>query len=244
MEAGLNNPLDSYRVRSLMKGVNRVIGAPPKRKLPITPDILLSIHAVLDFSISFNVALWAAMLVAFFTFLRKSSLVPRSVKQFSSKLHLCYSCVEQSRDGCVVSVRHTKTIQCHERVLKIPIPRIEGSVLCPVSSLDCMRKNVPVVHDDMPLFSYLHEGKLTCLTYSTFVKALKHSIAACGYDASLYSGHSFRRGGATYAFSLNIPAELIKLHGDWKSNAYLRYIDISTDLQWKMVNVMSSHLKG
>ena len=45
-------------------------------------------------------------------------------------------------------------------------------------------------------------------------------------------------------FSLNIPAELIKLHGDWKSNAYLRYIDISTDLQWKMVNVMSSHLKG
>ena len=96
----------------------------------------------------------------------------------------------------------------------------------------------------MPLFSYLHEGKLTCLTYSTFVKALKHSIAACGYDSSLYSGHSFRRGGATYAFSLNIPAELIKLHGDWKSNAYLRYIDISTDLQWKMVNVMSSHLKG
>ena len=140
MEAGLDNPLDSYRVRSLMKGVNRVIGAPPKRKLPITPDILLSIHAVLDFSISFNVALWAAMLVAFFTFLRKSSLVPRSVKHFSSKLHLCYSCVEQTPDGCVVSVKHTKTIQCHERVLKIPIPRIDGSVLCPVSALDCMRK--------------------------------------------------------------------------------------------------------
>ena len=57
MEAGLDNPLDSYRVCSLMKGFYRVVGATPKRKLPITADILLSIHAVLDFSISFNVAL-------------------------------------------------------------------------------------------------------------------------------------------------------------------------------------------
>ena len=51
------------------------------------------------------------MLVAFLTFFERSSLVPRSVKQFSSKLHLCYSCVEQSRDGCAVLVRHNKTIQ-------------------------------------------------------------------------------------------------------------------------------------
>lgn len=65
LEAGLDNPLDNYHVRALLKGVKRAIGAPPKQKLPITPEVLLAIHSVLDFSVNFNVALWAAMLVAF-----------------------------------------------------------------------------------------------------------------------------------------------------------------------------------
>lgn len=40
-----------------------------------------------------------------------------------------------------------------------------------------------------------------------------------------FSSHSFRRGGATFALSLGIPGEIIKLWGDWKSTAYLAYID-------------------
>ena len=43
------------------------------------------------------------------------------------------------------------------------------------------------------------------------------------------SGHSFRRGGATWAFSANVPSELIKEHGDWLSEAYLRYLNFNLE---------------
>ena len=40
-----------------------------------------------------------------------------------------------------------------------------------------------------------------------------------GYDPAKYAGHSFRRGGVSYAFQVGVPLELIKITGDWKSNA-------------------------
>ena len=55
-------------------------------------------------------------------------------------------------------------------------------------------------------------------------------------------GHSFRRGGASDAFKCNIPAALIKLQGDWKSNAYLQYSDIPLDVRWNMMNVFSDNM--
>ena len=41
-----------------------------------------------------------------------------------------------------------------------------------------------------------------------------------------YSGHSFRRGAATWAKQVGIPDEDIQLLGRWKSSAYKRYIEV------------------
>ena len=45
-----------------------------------------------------------------------------------------------------------------------------------------------------------------------------------GLDPNHYSSHSFRRGGATWAFKCGVSAELIQLQGDWKSDAYKLYL--------------------
>ena len=39
-----------------------------------------------------------------------------------------------------------------------------------------------------------------------------------------YSSHSLRRDGASWAIQCGIPSDIIKLMGDWKSDAYLRYL--------------------
>ena len=39
------------------------------------------------------------------------------------------------------------------------------------------------------------------------------------------SSHSFRRGGAVWLLSCKVPGEVIKVMGDWKSKAYLAYLD-------------------
>ncbi|KAI8502735.1 hypothetical protein Bbelb_194370 [Branchiostoma belcheri] len=47
-----------------------------------------------------------------------------------------------------------------------------------------------------------------------------------GLNPHLYSLHSGRRGGATFAFRAGVPVELIRLQGDWRSNAYLLYLKV------------------
>jgi hypothetical protein len=44
----------------------------------------------------------------------------------------------------------------------------------------------------------------------------------------MFSGHNFRRGGATFAHRMGVSPLLIKLMGDWSSDAYMTYIDHAT----------------
>ena len=48
---------------------------------------------------------------------------------------------------------------------------------------------------------------------------LKIFINCIGKNPKQFSTHRFRRGRASWAFSSDIPSELIQLYGDWKSDA-------------------------
>jgi len=54
--------------------------------------------------------------------------------------------------------------------------------------------------------------------YNAFIKA---SLSAIGLNSA--------RGGATFAFSHEAPTAFIKAQGDWKSDAYLVYLTLSTE---------------
>ncbi|XP_070173454.1 inositol 1,4,5-trisphosphate-gated calcium channel ITPR3-like [Littorina saxatilis] len=51
---------------------------------------------------------------------------------------------------------------------------------------------------------------------SDFNKKLRLTTAVAGGN---FSSHSFRRGGAAWALSCGVPGEIVKVMGDWKSNA-------------------------
>ena len=46
-------------------------------------------------------------------------------------------------------------------------------------------------------------------------------------DTKVYFSHSFRRGGATFAFQVGAHPLFIKCLGDWSSDAYLIYLTLS-----------------
>lgn len=239
---GLDNPLEGHFNLELVKrGISRVHGMPPKQKLPITPRVLLDIYSKLDMDISFHVTFWACCLVAFFSFSRKSTLLPRSKNDIDDKTlrlsDLGFSC---NGTVAVITVRHSKTIQFGQRILKLHLQGStslnQTSVLDPVSALKRSISRFPDAADTaLPLFSYVRKnGSLSCLTYNSFVTCLKEHLRKAGYDPNVYSGHSFRRGGCTFAFQLGISPSLIKLRGDWRSNAYERYIFISDSLNMQV----------
>ena len=90
--------------------MNRQIGRSPKQKLPITVEILKQMYNVLDLTIFFNKAFWAASLITFFTFLQKGLLIPKDVKSVNPHTHLCHSSVIFVQEGFRLIVKHTKTI--------------------------------------------------------------------------------------------------------------------------------------
>ena len=125
--------------------------------------------------------------------------------------------------GLIVSVKWSKVIQFRERTLLIPLVSIPSHALCPVHALRDFFDTCPAPASS-PAFVLPTATGLRSISYSSFTKHLKDLLRLAGLNPDNYSGHSFRRGGATYASSLGIPHELIQLQGDWVSTAYLEYL--------------------
>ena len=225
----------------------RVLGDITKPKLAITPDILRRIHNRLDFSDVNNVVLYAAFLVSFWGFLRKSNVVIGRQSDFNSRLVATRADVTFDAEGRAwLTIHNSKIIQFQQRVFIVPLAlfKDDDKVLCPSYWLARMYQLLPDAPGTTPLFSGPNpSGKgLKPLTYGRFLDNLKRLLAALGYDNRNYAGQSFRRGGATFALSSGVPSELIKLQGDWHSNAYELYAGVTRDTQLAAVLRMTSAL--
>lgn len=227
LEAGFENPLSAYYFSTVQKGVKRLLGDSVSPKLPITPDILLGIRSLLDFNSTFDMAFWAASLVAFFSFFRKSNLLPQSHLTFNPNKQLSKSNICFSPQGVVIQVSWSKTIQYQDRTLQIPLPFIPSSKLCPSTALWLSSKQGS--SSNLSPFQYIHQGSHIIMTYPVFCKHLRSCLDRLGFDSQRYSGHSFRRGGATFALETGVPADLVQVQGDWRSDSYKVYIDPSLE---------------
>jgi len=234
---GLKFPELDYSYKLLLKGIARTNPHEEVQALPITPTVLLRMHAVMDLTKSFDRALWAAFLLGFYLFARKSNLVPPSQHAYDFKRHLARGDIHISDVGLVVLIKWSKTIQAGERHILVPVLEVPGSPLCPRAAFVALINGTPA-HGNAPAFVYSSPQGLSTLTYSTFVSSLKHLLNKAGLDCKGYSGHSFRRGGASFAFQAGVPGELIQLHGDWRSDAYLRYLTVPMQHRLKVTNLM------
>ena len=237
------NFLHDYDVAITKQAVRRFLGDYTARKLPITIDLLLRMLQLFDPHNALHVCMRALFLVAFFSFLRISNLVPRTLSDIGSPQasHLTRSCVRFFPQGACLRITRTKTIQFNQRVLEIPLPLISGSPLCPVTAIRQYIASTPL-QPHMPLFIiHKHHTHSPVLAhhYNAFIKA---AISAIGADPTKYSSHSFRRGGASFAFNNQAPTEFIKAQGDWKSDAYLIYLTLSARKKFKILKSITARL--
>ena len=81
-----------------------------------------------------------------------------------------------------------------------------------------------------PVFLISGPKGLVPLTKRTFVSAFRSYLVTAGIsNAQSFRGHSFRRGAASWAFRWGVPGEIIQLYGDWSSDAYKLYLDLSLE---------------
>ena len=89
--------------------------------------------SLLDLSNPLHICMRALFLVAFFSFLRISNLVPYTLADVRDPkgCYLRLSSVTFTAQGVLLRVTRTKTIQLRQRVLDIPLPYIPRSPLEP-----------------------------------------------------------------------------------------------------------------
>ena len=151
----------------------------------------------------------------------------KAVAKFNPLKHLRRSDIVFYPGWAIVINRWSKTIQFSQRLLTIPLPLIPGHPLCPYSALQHAFKLVPAPLPGPAFVLPAPSSRgLIPFTYGKFDSLLASVASTAGLDPSRISGHSLRAGGATIAFQANIPEELIKRLGDWRSDAFRSYIHI------------------
>ena len=75
-------------------------------------------------------------------------------------------------------------------------------------------------------------------------KKLKQITRDLGLHKQKYTSHSLRRGGVAWAFRNGCPESLIKVYGDWSSNAYQRYLEFPVEMRVAVSYKMTKKLKN
>ena len=225
--------LTSFFPKQVLRGLSKSNPHVPHQASPVTPQLLRNILSLLNLSNPIHLNFWSAALICFFSFSRTASLFPPSKPaflRFPTK-HLCRSHIKNSDSGLLITFTFSKTLQAGGRVHQVPISPIPNSPLCPLLAFSHLISLVPATPSS-PAFSIPTPLGLVPMTQSQFVAIFKGLLLRLGLPAHLFAGHSFRRGGATWAFQSGVQGELIKLLGDWRSDAYLKYLN--TSLQDKL----------
>lgn len=235
-------PDHDFDVNNTLHGLKRELSHTVFQALPITPVIMRCLYSNLDMSKPKDLSLWCSYLITFFCLFRKSNSVPKSAKKLDMKrtLQRKHIRVDSAANIVFVQVTFSKTIQFGQRDLIIPIPGNQDEALDPVRHLNSLFEMCPCPAES-PAFTY---GKDKCITYSSFTTNLKQLLKKSGYDPSLYSGHSFRRGGATLLYKLGASILQIQASGDWSSQCFARYLHVSEEERLKVQLLVSSALSG
>ena len=194
-----------------------------------------------DVSSPKGLADWSCFLTSFYSMLRKSSAVPHSRSTFNPQTGLSRMKVSfpTGKGICMVLQNHSKTIQFMNRTAIVPMVTNSTEPLCPVYHMRLLFTTFQLPNS-LPAFSYVSKSKVHCVTYSGFTKELRRLLDAAGYKAASYSGHSFRRGGASYLYSMGADPLIIQASGDWASDCYTRYVCLTLDQRLRAQQMMAS----
>ena len=235
-----------------LKGVKRADHSGSAQELPISPDILVAYRRGLDVTKPANAAIWACVLVMFFGFFRKSNTtVAGGAPDAQGKCLRVLDVVFHERAyALVVAAPGSKTRQFgpaptiwiagRSQHLLDPVQTRRGHVA--LSGLVDSRLG------PCQAFSFLGQDCRQPMRHSHLVAAAKNMATLVGNHPSEVSGHSFRRGGASFAFHAGVPDILIQRQGDWVSACYREYITLTRDRALSatraMLDLAKTHTDG
>ena len=221
---GYGDPSKIFFISQMLKGYGK-LNSNIDSRLPITRPILHKLLNVSDVMIKskYELCLFRAMCsLAFHAFLRVGEMtITNSFNHATLTVDNINKLV--NTDNHVVSIKVTFVRykhSCNQPPFSLIISR--HSCFCPVQYLlDYLSLRGPA-----PGALFILKGHPVTRQY--FCSLLSTAIRLSGLNPSRYKGHSFRIGAASDAAERGLSDSQIRTLGRWKSNAFLRYIRLST----------------
>jgi integrase len=208
--ADLDTPTRALLVRKILAGIKRRRGVAQRAVAPILPDDLRAMLALLDDSPA-GLRDRAILLLGFAGAFRRSEIVALDVGDLVMR-----------REGLVVTLRRSKTDQEGQGTVK-GIPSGRHAATCPVRAVGAWIAAARLTGG--PLFRPIdRHGNIRARRLADFhvARLIKRLAAACGLDASLYSGHSLRAGLATAAAAAGVAERAIMRQTGHRSERIVR----------------------
>jgi site-specific recombinase XerD len=185
--AGHETPTGDEKVKAVLAGIRRTIGAAPMRKKAATSDIVLGMVGGRGSDLR-SLRDRALLLIGFAGAFRRSELVALDVAD-----------LEWTAEGVLVTIRRSKTDQ-EGLGRKVAIPR--GEIACPVAALKSWLEAAGVAEG--PVFVRIWNKRAQRVTSRRLAPrnvaaVVQAGAAKLGFDPSTFGGHSLRSGLVTTA---------------------------------------------
>jgi hypothetical protein len=225
-----DDDISTESVQRVIRGIKRYHGnEKPVQALPINLPILEKVINHLTRSpasvggIDNALALPAVFTLGFTCFMRGGEM---TYDNFDAHFHLSVGSYDRGQRSITIPASKADPFRTG---IKVMIPSKLPADIDPLQHLDEYLAYSPPRPPTRPLFRL---GGLSHFNKTTvFNNHLANCLRSIGLAATGFIGHSFRRGAATWAKSVAVPDEMIKVLGRWAGDSCRRYIDQGDDLR-------------
>jgi integrase len=220
------------RLDRLVEGIIRnQVARPTKRAAPLTTDILKRIAGSINQKDKNEVTWMAIASLATHGLFRLGELVP-SKKGDQPTLDRDQIQLQQDHVAIKLTKEKTDQLGLSEPVL---VARMV-STTCPWLWLHKMRA---LDQRTKPTGHAFQDALGQPVTKAWVVYRLRRKLSAMGLKPEKFTGHSFRRGGATSLALAGVPDNVIAAIGRWKSTSFQLYIDLPREAKFRAQRAMA-----
>ena len=217
---GFKNPAKSFVIQKLLHSIRK--GNQLDRRQGITLTILKSFTSSLDRHIHnvYKRQLFKTMfLVAFFALLRIGEITYTELGHANiiQRENVSLSFKNSKVDRATIKMKSFKHSQGDSAV--IVLHKTKNKTICPVRALYKYFALDKAISG--PLFRNKNGNPVSARFFRSL---LRRCVLDNDLDPKLYTAHSFRIGGATFAHDNNLSNTQIQHLGRWRSQAFIKYI--------------------
>lgn len=184
--AGYDDPTQAGTVKAVLRGIKRKLGTRPRKKAPLTADLVVRAVKKLPRDTLIGIRDHALLLTLFGAALRRSELVALNVEDLDFR-----------PQGVVITIARSKADQ-EGRGQGVAVP--SGSKLKVPDALKAWLKAAAITEG--PVFRGVAKGGRVLpdrLCDKQVARIVKQAVQRIGLDPDLFSGHSARSGYASTA---------------------------------------------